>query len=55
MSRITKLLSLIVVACLTTVTEAQIKSGLQVGDFVDEFEVKDCSSGLSKGETLCYR
>ena len=54
-SRITTILSLILVACLATLAQAQVKSGLEVGDYVDAFDVKDCSSGLSKGKTLCYR
>jgi len=54
-SRITTILSLTLMACLATATQAEVKSGLQVGDYVDAFDVKDCSSGLSKGKTLCYR
>ncbi len=53
--RITAILSVSVVACWAMVAQAEVKSGLQVGDFVDAFDVKDCSSGLSKGKTLCYR
>ena len=37
-----------------TVTAADLKSGLQVGDFADAFNVKDCT-GPAKGKTLCYR
>ena len=33
---------------------ADVKSGLQVGEFVGAFDVKDCS-GPSEGKTLCYR
>ena len=55
MSRLNVCLSLAVVAGLATLTMAEVKSGLQVGEFVDAFDVKDCSSGLSKGKTLCYR
>ena len=54
-SRITTILSLTLVTCLATLAQAQVKSGLEVGDYVDAFDVKDCSSGLSKGKTLCYR
>ena len=54
-SRITTILSLILFTCLATLAQAQVKSGLEVGDYVDAFDVKDCSSGLSKGKTLCYR
>lgn len=53
--RITAILGLSVVVCWAMVAQAEVKSGLQVGDFVDAFDVKDCSSGLSKGKTLCYR
>ena len=58
MSRRTKVLSLTLMAwmaCMAAVAQAEVKSGLQVGDYVDAFDVKDCSSGLSKGKTLCYR
>jgi len=51
----TKILSLTLMAWMVTVAQAEVKSGLQVGDYVDAFDVKDCSSGLSKGKTLCYR
>ena len=54
-SRRTKILSLTLMAWLAAVAQAEVKSGLQVGDYVDAFDVKDCSSGLSKGKTLCYR
>jgi len=54
-SRRTKILSLALMAWMATVAQAEVKSGLQVGDYVDAFDVKDCSSGLSKGKTLCYR
>ena len=54
-SRITAILSLTLVTCLATLAQAQVKSGLEVGDYVDAFDVKDCSTGLSKGKTLCYR
>ena len=54
-SRRTKILSLTLMAWMAAVAQAEVKSGLQVGDFVDAFDVKDCSSGLSKGKTLCYR
>ena len=58
MSRRTKILSLTLMAWMAwmaAVAQAEVKSGLQVGDYVDAFDVKDCSSGLSKGKTLCYR
>ena len=55
MSRRTKILSLTLMAWMAIVAQAEVKSGLQVGDYVDAFDVKDCSSGLSKGKTLCYR
>ena len=51
----TKILSLTLMAWMAAVAQAEVKSGLQVGDYVDAFDVKDCSSGLSKGKTLCYR
>ena len=54
-SRITTILSLTLVTCLATLAQVQVKSGLEVGDYVDAFDVKDCSTGLSKGKTLCYR
>tara|TARA_X000001036_G_C19932131_1_gene502215 strand:+ start:155 stop:346 length:192 start_codon:yes stop_codon:yes gene_type:complete len=54
-SRRTKILSLTLMAWMAIVAQAEVKSGLQVGDYVDAFDVKDCSSGLSKGKTLCYR
>tara|TARA_B100001142_G_scaffold117583_1_gene119782 strand:+ start:202 stop:393 length:192 start_codon:yes stop_codon:yes gene_type:complete len=54
-SRRTKILSLTLMAWMAAVAQAEVKSGLQVGDYVDAFDVKDCSSGLSKGKTLCYR
>jgi len=54
-SRRTKILSLTLIAWMAAVAQAEVKSGLQVGDYVDAFDVKDCSSGLSKGKTLCYR
>ena len=54
-SRRKKILSLALMAWMATVAQAEVKSGLQVGDYVDAFDVKDCSSGLSKGKTLCYR
>ena len=55
MSQIKIWLSLAVVACISGIVMAEVKSGLQVGDYVAAFDVKDCSSGLSKGKTLCYR
>ena len=54
-SRRTKILSLTLMAWMAAVAQAEVKWGLQVGDYVDAFDVKDCSSGLSKGKTLCYR
>jgi|TARA_B110000495_G_C22678841_1_gene400757 hypothetical protein len=38
-----------------TLLHAEIKSGLQVGDYADAFDVKDCSSAQARGKTLCYR
>ena len=40
---------------LATLLHAEIKSGLQVGDYADAFDVKDCSSAQTRGKTLCYR
>ncbi|MBT4692311.1 MAG: hypothetical protein HOB73_03095 [Planctomycetaceae bacterium] len=34
---------------------AEVKSGLQIGDYADAFDVKDCSSAQTRGKTLCYR
>ena len=39
----------------TTLLHAEIKSGLQIGDYADAFDVKDCSSAQTRGKTLCYR
>ena len=36
------------------VVAAELESGLQVGDFVGAFNVKDIT-GPSKGKSLCYR
>jgi len=55
MIRLPVFLSLALLAWMSTTGQAEVKSGLQVGDYVDAFDVKDCSSGLSKGKTLCYR
>jgi hypothetical protein len=38
-----------------TLLHAETKSGLQVGDYADAFDVKDCSSAQARGKTLCYR
>ena len=38
-----------------TPLHAETKSGLQVGDYADAFDVKDCSSAQARGKTLCYR
>ncbi|MEC7564807.1 MAG: hypothetical protein VX738_03905 [Planctomycetota bacterium] len=38
-----------------TAIHGEIKSGLQVGDFADAFDVKDCSSAQARGKSLCYR
>ena len=43
MSQIKIWLSLAVVACISGIVMAEVKSGLQVGDYVDAFDVKDCS------------
>ena len=40
---------------LVTLLHAEIKSGLQIGDYADAFDVKDCSSAQTRGKTLCYR
>jgi hypothetical protein len=40
---------------LVTLLPAEIKSGLQIGDYADAFDVKDCSSAQTRGKTLCYR
>ncbi|MAQ88304.1 MAG: hypothetical protein CMM03_00430 [Rhodopirellula sp.] len=54
-SKLTVMAGTMVIACLTTIALAEVKSGLQVGDYVDAFDVKDCSSGIARGKTLCYR
>ena len=49
--------SMLVVGLLLNVTaiHGEIISGLQVGDFADAFDVKDCSSAQARGKSLCYR
>ena len=54
-SKFTIIACTLAIACLTTIGLAEVKSGLQVGDYVDAFDVKDCSSGIARGKTLCYR
>ncbi|HUG92161.1 MAG TPA: hypothetical protein VML55_15075 [Planctomycetaceae bacterium] len=47
-------LSLLVAATAGAASAADVKAGLKTGDFVDAFNVYDCT-GEKKGETLCYR
>ena len=47
-------LSVLASATITTVTAADIKSGLQVGDYPGAYNVLDVT-GPSAGEKLCYR
>ena len=49
--------SMLVVALLFSATaiSGEIESGLQVCDFADAFDVKDCSSAQARGKSLCYR
>jgi hypothetical protein len=49
------LLSCFGLLAFATVLHAEIKSGLQIGDYADAFDVKDCSSAQTRGKTLCYR
>ena len=49
------LLSCFGLLAFATLLHAEIKSGMQVGDYADAFDVKDCSSAQTRGKTLCYR
>jgi hypothetical protein len=45
-------------ACVTTASAEELKSGLQVGDFVGAFDVEKCAGiedGVKVGQKLCYR
>ena len=47
-------LALFVAATTGTASAADVKAGLKTGDFVEAFNVFDCT-GEKKGESLCYR
>jgi hypothetical protein len=47
-------LALLAMSVGTMAAGAELKSGLDVGEKPDAFQVKDCT-GPSKGKSLCYR
>ncbi len=54
MKRLVTTVAITLMASVTVAAEADLKSGLQVGDFPGAFYVTDVT-GPSAGESLCYR